>query len=441
MKVAKTIIAVLIITVSLLIPSKVTGQSDFEYFKGNYKKIFLEAESFFLYEDYLEAMYLYKLLKQKYEGNYAYDYRIGQCLLNISGWKHMAIPYLERAAAHTSIATKDVKYGESTTPVEAYFTLGNAYLIDSKIDKAIEYFNLFIEYADPATYDVEVARKQIRSSEYAIKLLENPHKVSITYLPEAINNNSPNVNAVVSADEKYLVYVTKLKFYDAIYYCEKKSDGTWTEPFNIIPQLGVDGNCFPTSISTDGKEIYFYRAEEYGGEIWISKKVDSVWTEIKALNKYINTKYWESHACISQDGKSLFFSSNRVGGYGGLDIYKSTKDAEGEWGPPVNAGPIINSTADEHTPFVLDNGKQLFFSSNGHETMGGFDIFYSLLDANNKYQRPFNLKTPLNTTDDDVFLCPVKDGNAAYHTVFNKQGQNREDIVRIEFNLQNLLSK
>ncbi|MDZ7738633.1 MAG: hypothetical protein U5K32_06115 [Bacteroidales bacterium] len=153
---------------------------------------------------------------------------------------------------------------------------------------------------------------------------------------------------------------------------------------------------------------------------------------LRKLNENINTKYWESHACISSDGEKLFFTSNRKGGFGGLDIYISEKDSLDQWGPALNLGPVINTPFNEETPFLNNNDDVLFFSSRGHFNMGGHDIFYSTKTDSSKWSVPVNMGYPVNTTDDDLFFSPVGDGYLAYVSKFDTDGFGMEDIYRVE---------
>ena len=120
-----------------------------------------------------------------------------------------------------------------------------------------------------------------------------------------------------------------------------------------------------------------------------------------------------------KDGKTLYFTSNRAGGYGGLDIYKSERTRGGDWGPAMNLGPVINSKYNEDTPFITADGNTIYFSSMGHYNMGGYDIFYSTRLDNGQWSKPINAGYPLNTTHDDLFFTPVGDGAYAYYAKYN----------------------
>ena len=150
------------------------------------------------------------------------------------------------------------------------------------------------------------------------------------------------------------------------------------------------------------------------------------------MNENINTKYWESHASISHDGNKLYFTSNRKGTLGGLDIYVSEKDSTGNWGPAINLGPTINTIYNEETPFLGENDNTLFFSSRGHFNIGGHDIFYSVMGEDGEWTIPLNVGYPLNTTDDDIFYNPTKEGYTAYYAMIDSAGYGLTDIYYVE---------
>jgi hypothetical protein len=248
-----------------------------------------------------------------------------------------------------------------------------------------------------------------------------------------VNSHFSENNAVVSGDDSILIYYARLRFYPAVFYSHKEN-GKWCVPENINPDLGVDEDCYPVGISYDGKELLFYRNNEYLGDLFVSRLVNGRWSKVKKLNHNINTNYWESHACLTRDGHTMYFTSNRKGGFGGQDIYSSTRKdvSSDDWGIPVNLGPVINSPLNEETPFILQDGGKLYFSSQGHDGMGGYDIFSSQKTACGNWSEPRNLGYPINTADDDVFFFPVGDGTEAYMALYKKDTYGQNDIYRLK---------
>ncbi len=265
----------------------------------------------------------------------------------------------------------------------------------------------------------------------AKELMAAPAVFSCDTLPEPINSVYSNVNPVVTADEKQLFYMDQLKFYDAVMQA-LRTDTAWQNPENLTPAIRSDGDHMLTGINADGTAMLLTAYDAYqSGEIFSSELMNSEWTVIQKLNSNINTRFNETHASLSPDGNTLYFTSDRPGGYGGLDIYISRRNSPGDWGAAVNAGPLINTPFNEETPFVSGDGKTLFFSSQGHYNMGGYDVFMCSSDENGGWLHPFNIGYPLNTTDDDLFFFPVKSDRIAYQSRFPDKSVQSE-IVRYQ---------
>ena len=404
--------------------------------KSNPKETFSEAESYFLFEEYTEALPLYVKLKDKLPNNYNLDYKIGRCYLNIPYEKEKATGYLENAVKHISIVSKETSIKEANAPLDALFYLGDAYRVNNQLDKAIKTYQEFRDRTTDKIYDFTLVDDEIKSCQLALIMKKRPIDATSVNLGGIINTRFSETNPVVIPDETMIVYAAKLPFYQAMYYA-KKENGKWSEPVNMIPNLGIDGDCLPTSISPDGSELYLYRSNQFLGDLYVTNFKNGKWTKIRKLNGNINTKYWESHACISSDGKTLYFTSNKPDGYGGLDIYKTTRMSTltDDWGPAINLGPVINSNYNDDTPFITVDGKRLYFSSFGHETIGGYDIFYSDLKDDGTWGNPVNIGYPVNTTGDELFFNPVKDGSVAYMAKHDPKGFGRFDIFRYEIDL------
>lgn len=395
------------------------------------KMNFHDAESWILFEDYREALPLYQELIGIYPENSNFKYRIGQCYLNMPGEKEKAISFLEDAVKNINPEYREGSFRETGAPYDALYYLANAYRIDNRLDKAVSTYKLFMEKLDPEIYDTTVVAFQIQSCLNAKDLMSSPVYIREDNLGNNINGSSSEYNAVVSDDETMMVFSKSLPFYDAILY-STRVNGMWTEPRNMNELLKIDRNIYPASLSGDGRVLYLYNSENYDGNIFTTTYSDGTWSPVTRLNDNINTKFWESHAVVSHDNKKLYFTSNRKGTLGGLDIYVSRRDSTGDWGPAVNLGPVINTIYNEETPFLSRDDRTLFFSSRGHLNMGGHDIFYSSLLDNGEWSVPMNAGYPLNTTDDDVFFVPLNQGHEGYFSKFSPSGFGRQDIYRLE---------
>ena len=213
----------------------------------------------------------------------------------------------------------------------------------------------------------------------------------------------------------------------------KLEKGKWNAPLNISPELQIDGDIFISCLSSDGRIILLSKDDNSNSDIYSGSFNGTIWTKAVKLNKNINTKYWESHGFLTEDGQKLIFASDRPGGFGGLDLYISQK-VKGDWGPAVNMGPEINTEFNEDRPFIIKGGKLLFFCSQGHANIGGYDLFRSELQSNNLWSEPVNLGYPINTPDDNTYFMPAGDGNSGYFPVLRESGGfGKEDIYRIIF--------
>ncbi len=187
------------------------------------------------------------------------------------------------------------------------------------------------------------------------------------------------------------------------------------------------------------------KKDNNNSDIFISRKDGNFWLKAEPLNKNINTRANETFASVSADGKNLFFTSDRRGSLGGLDIYVSKKQSVGDWGQAENLGPIINTEFDEESPYLSPDGSALYFSSKGHFNMGSFDIFYSPLNKYGQFEECINIGYPINTTGDDLNYFPLGDGKKGYMALINDEKSfGQKDIYRIEilpYNVPKPISK
>ncbi|NLE35118.1 MAG: hypothetical protein GX622_08445 [Bacteroidales bacterium] len=395
--------------------------------RSDLREMFISAEGDVLFEDYTEALPKYLSLLQIFPDNFNLYYRIGQCYLNTPGEKDQAIPWLQTAADNINTGYRAGKLREKGAPYDALYLLANAYRIAEEFDKALDTYQLFLKDVDTEKYDTALVRFQMQTCNNARVMMRKPVFVVDKNMGNTINDRFSEYNPVISADENTLLFTRELQFYDAIFW-SRKEDGRWTDPVNLTPQLGVDQDYYTSSLSPDGRTLLMYRVDTYDGNIYMSHLEGETWSTVEKLNGHINTKYWESHATMSSDGKKIFFTSNRKESLGGLDIFMSVRDSSGNWGPAMNLGPEINTVYNEQTPFLANNDRTLFFSSRGHFNIGGYDIFRSDLDDNGNWSTPVNVGYPLNTPDDDLFFTPVGIGNRGYFGKFSNDGYGRMDL-------------
>ncbi len=403
---------------------------------GKLKETYQEGNGFFKDEDYKEAIYYFLQLEQKGFINPNIQFKIGTCYLNVPGEESKAIPYLEEAVKHINYKYSAKDPLEKQAPLHSLFFLGNAYRIDNQLEKALESYDKFTNspYYD-GVYNLNIVENEIKSCERAKIIQDAPVEVVWHNVGDQLNTASSEINPTISGNGNVMAYLTSLKFYDAI-YVTRKLDGKWQAPENINPQVLSDGEFYPTALSYDGTQLYLIKRSLTNSDIYLSELKDGKWSVAKALNGNVNSSKSETYAAISADNKTLYFSSNRNGGKGGFDIYKSVKDKTDEWTKAENIGKIVNSQYDDVSPSITSDGKTLYFSSKGHYNMGGFDIFYSSTVDGEKWSIPVNLGYPINTTNDNSGFQVIGDGKNGLISRIASDGYGKADVYEIEIKSQ-----
>ena len=402
--------------------------------KSQMRDFFIVAESHYLYGEYEKANEIYMVLNQMMPENANIQYKIGNCYLHIPHEKTKAIPFLQSAITNSEYGAKVTRFNEKRAPLDAYFSLGNAFRINNNLDKAILTYAKFKDLlsGEGRMVNSDFVDQEIMACKNAKKLMETPLDFTKKTLGEKINIVAINHRPAVSGDGNTMVYTCEMGEENSIYMSQKVS-GKWGPPTEITSQLSNQRDISSSSLNYDGTQLFIYKADDFVGNIYVSNYSDGTWSKIMKLNNNINTKYYESHASVSKDGNTLFFTSNRDEGEGGSDIYLSELQSDGTWGPANNLGSSINTPFNEGTPFLTNNDSILFFSSEGHYTIGGYDIFKAKKKSNT-WQKPENIGYPINTTDDDLFFQPIGNGTIAYYSMHT--GYKEKEIFKI-----NLFSK
>jgi len=395
---------------------------------------FYEAEYFLLEGYYTDALPFYQQIYATMPENANIAYRIGLCYLNIEGKKKLSIEYLEKAAGKVSARYHDGSLKQTDAPYEALSALGDAYRVNYMFEKAREAYKSYRNTLLPdETDNLAFIDQQIAACNNAPVIMAQQVKYNIESLGNIINDSKENYFPVISSDGKSIAYMTSMKFYEAIMF-SRFIRGNWIPPVNITPELQSDGDHYISCLSVSNGMLLISKDDDVNSDIWIGRFDGVRWEQVTRMKKGINTRYWESHGYITDDGSTLIFASDRPGGFGGLDLYITRIDKSGEWGTPENMGPQINTPLNEDRPFLVDNGKQLFFASQGHYNMGGYDIFHSILQHNGLWSKPENIGYPLNTPDDNIFFCPEENGKGGYISLSGeKDGVGKGDIYKIRF--------
>ncbi|MBL4577602.1 MAG: PD40 domain-containing protein [Flavobacteriales bacterium] len=278
---------------------------------------------------------------------------------------------------------------------------------------------------------------------FNVQQLSAQDKVKIENVGTAINSEFAEYHPLISADESVMYFTARRSnttggkkdvafdiFYEDV-YVSKRQNGKWLPASNLGLPINTERHDAATGLSPDGQKLFIYRED---GNIYQSQLDGKVWTKPEKLNKNINSKYKETAACFSFDGMTMYFISTRRGGLGEKDIYMSKLTDKGDWGPAINLGPTVNSIANEDAVFMHHDGKTLYFSSEGHNSMGGYDIFSSEYNEQKKiWSAPKNLGKPINTLGNDVFFVLAANGKHAYYSSAREEGLGKQDIYRITF--------
>ena len=398
-----------------------------------------QARAKYLFEigDYKNAFTEYvQLLAQDPEDAFL-NWRVGLCHLYQNIDKSRAIPYLLK------VTTKD-KFED-----EVFYDMGIAYMYNEQIDSALLFLNKYKLKVTKPERMIDVTR-QIEFCENARKFMKDPVNVTFVNLGEQINSEGPDMNPFTPLDESFMVFSTKrdkgVAGQNIDFDGNKPADVFWAKPrngeFHKAKGVGMTINTefieeF-TGMSAFGDHV-FYMIDNMEGfdDIWVTEFTGRRWEKGKSLGESVNTEEPELAATCTPDAQTLFIARMPVEqpGFGGLDIFMSKRMPGGEWSIPVNLGPTINTQYDEMYPVISHDGKTLYFASQGHRSMGGYDVYKSEWNEQySRWERPVNLGYPLNNTMDNFTFCPTDNPRHAYTAQLRKGGLGDLDIYRVVFN-------
>lgn len=278
----------------------------------------------------------------------------------------------------------------------------------------------YLTFTDISKQRKMQAEQFIINSKFAATAVLQPVPFDPKNLGDAVNTEAPEYLPSLTGDEKNIVFTRRVgngRNTNEDFYESEKKNGDWSiaQPLNGINSPYNEG---AQSMTPDGGTIYFVVCDKPNGygscDIYFTQKKGSAWSEPKNAGAPVCTNAWETQPSISADGNTLFFTSTRVGGKGGSDIWISTRDKNGKWGTPVNPGDSINTPYDEKSSFIHPDGKTLYFSSPGHPGMGKDDIFYSRKKQDGTWGKAVNLGYPINTKNDENSFIVSLNGQHAY---------------------------
>lgn len=395
------------------------------------------ADSYFTNNDFEDALEAYTGLVEKYPQSELFNYRVAVCYLNTNVDKTKAIPYLE-LVAHMK------KHNPNTL-----YLLGRAYQFAYRFDDAIKAFNDFKAEGKGASENLKDADLEIQYCINAKELMKFPVDVTFENLGKNINSPFDDYYPFVPTDESFLLFNSKrpgtnkervtADSYTPSIYISTVKNGEYGPATQIGPPVDMEGKSEEVvGLSKGGDIMLFYYINKKGfGSICMSTwQGDKGYGTPVPLPDNINLKgQYQIAASITADGSVLYFASDRPGGLGGIDIYSSRRLPNGKWGKPQNLGPEINTKFNEDFPNISPDGKTLYFSSQGHTGMGGYDIFKATWnDSTHQWSEVRNMGYPINTPDDDMNFRMATNGRYGYISQVRKGGFGGFDIYRVTFN-------
>jgi outer membrane protein OmpA-like peptidoglycan-associated protein/Tol biopolymer transport system component len=387
-----------------------------------------QAEKLFAVGDYQNALPLFLQLEKDGSSLAHLNYKIAKCLCE---------------SAETNDIVRSLNYFQMVDeedfeqlPDDYYLDFAHAHMINEEIEQALVQYNKHLQLVksnDKARKEVE---QKIAQARRAFAIMRVPNNVTVQALGNGINTPYTEYNPVVSADESVMAFTTLKpvnkktgeKLGEEIYIALNET-GSWSLPKKV--DINTPNNYGTAGISADGREMLIFIGDYSGGSIFRIEKDSSGWSRPVPLGSGVQSKYMESTASLTPDGKLLYFASNRPEGYGGMDIYVSSRNASGAWSRAVNLGPAINTAANEDAPFIHPNGKLLFFTTDGHDGMGGYDIYKAeMIDGT--WSEPKNMGYPINSTSNDNYFTLIADGTRGYFSSDRKGGQGGQDIYVLD---------
>ena len=393
-------------------------------------------------ENYRASIPYYERVLAKDPNNATALFRAGVAYLSFD--KEKASDYIYKAQKIKPKVSKDVEYW-----------LGRVDHLNYNFDEAITHYQAYNATLKKRndTRREEVAQL-IQHSKNAKVLFNSPKDIFVKNLGPTVNTQYSEHSPVISSDDKTLIFTTRAnptdipgldskarnktaadgEYYEGIVETHRIDADNWEKPRSLSAALNSKGHDASDQLFDNDTKLLMYRSDEDGDVFVASKQAGGDWGSPVKLNSNINSKAYEGDAYITPDGLTLYFSTAKYSEDGNLDLYYSTRTAGGDWGPAKSLGSTINTKYDEDSPYISRDGKTLYFSSRGHNTMGDYDIFQSKYDSiGHKWGRPENMGYPINTPDADSYYRLAPDGTYAYLSSYRIGGYGEKDIYTISY--------
>jgi len=395
----------------------------------------LEAES-----KYTDAIPIIKELLAIDPDNENFNFHLAVCIIEGKDAED-PIPYLEKAAKNVTKFYRS-NYKQRSAPAITFEYLAKEYHSNYRFTDAIAMYNQYLQFVN--SRDVSILNrinKNIAFCRSGEELLKNPVKVEHQDFGPQFPKNFQVHSPVLSPDESIYIFASsnietvlpKGEKHNDDIYCAYFENGVWSEA-QPLTNINTSNDEAPVSISPDGTQLIIYRNDNGDGNLYYSELLEGkIWSKPHKFPNTINTIAQETHATLSSDGNILYFTSDRKGGFGGLDLYMSKKTADNDWNEAINLGNQINSEYNEESPHLQANSDILYFSSDRPESLGALDVFRCRLINDSTTNEVKNLGFPINTAENDIFFKTSLDGSKGFFTSTCRTRNGNFNLQVVEF--------
>jgi hypothetical protein len=401
---------------------------------ANEKTMVSHADALFAKREYEQAFGYYNKLKDLHPENNVYTFRAGVCAIYLGD-------------AENAMSLIKSAYEKDPTIPDMNFFLGRAYLLNGLYDDAALQFNLQLAKETDETQKPRL-QQYLVNCQAAKEFANKPSNNKVTNAGRPLNSPGDEFAPILFNNDSTLIFTYKGPestggksytygrsdsagvYHEDIFQSALTRSG-WFAPQGLSSNLNSKRHDAGTALSPDGMILYIFRAtSEDGGDIYMSRKAGNDWTPPVKLGGEINKPdSWEGSVTVTKDGHTIYFASDREGGFGGKDIYSATLIGDSAFGNVTNLGANVNTPLDDDAPYLGNNENTLYYASRGHNSMGGYDIFFSTLSSDGKsWELAQNMGAPVNSTADDIFYQPSKDGYSAVYSSNRAGGNGMMDL-------------
>lgn len=398
---------------------------------SNPKKSYRKGKKFYKRSDYIKAAPFLKAAYNLDPENAKYAFMLGKSVYE--GDQPMeALEYFVAAYNLDQGVSPDINY-----------YLARCMHYNLMFSEAAEYYKADLQRLEPDSWLYKDTELRIQQCKNAPKIVQRHVNYDIQNLGEFVNTSYPEYSSTFSDNYQYMIFTTRrprklrqmnkrryhVEDINEEVYEARYEDGKWmrTQLFiKPIPRWTHDASI---KLSDDGKTLIYYVDNRNYGDVYVSKQDDNgKWSKRESIGDNINTKdFNEPSVFITDNGQTLYWVSDKPGGLGGKDIYVSTLGADGAWSEGQNLGENVNTPFDEDAPFITEDGKKMYFSSRGHSSIGGYDLFVTEKNANGTWSAPKNLGVPINSVGDDIYIV-FKNKDEFFFSSDRPGGYGEKDI-------------